>query len=374
MKEGVVGMIVFVLLFLYLFGSSEGLKIGGRELIDITYRQKLNSNDYTLSLVLMVRIWPDRDLALENMGRLIEFLEYYQLLGVEHFYIYDDAGDEKEYFGNHPVIRYYQQQDIVTYHVIQEGPSYRTWSNARQDSVYALAIQNYKVHNKWMLILDMDEFIYFTDPEETLITFLRKELPRGWDSDTPETTQFLFACWFVSGYLEDPQNPHLRLVEQYLWREKTAIPFDRRTKMMAWINDFSRFGNVHRMMMRVGHTVEVPLSRAFFLHYWKHRMDLWEPEKLDYFPHMAHRYGRILADNIESLAHETGMPIGELRAGPFPHTQSQNNFDPGAALKFLNFNASSPLHEPDTVEVLSSIRARIQALKQKKESDRKNRK
>jgi len=53
------------------------------------------------------------DLALENFARYREFLEYHRLLGVQHFYVYDNAVIPSEQMT--PELRWYIERGLVTY-------------------------------------------------------------------------------------------------------------------------------------------------------------------------------------------------------------------------------------------------------------------
>ena len=92
----------------------------------------------------------------QNEGRFLEeWIDYHRLIGVEHFYIYDNLSDE-----NYQVIlEPYIKEGIVEY--IYWDRTYSTdkgWWHVQQDA-YIDALGRAKKQSKWLAIIDTDEFI-----------------------------------------------------------------------------------------------------------------------------------------------------------------------------------------------------------------------
>jgi len=89
-----------------------------------------------LSLVIIVK---DEDLYLD------EFIHYYRLLGVDHFYFYDNDSAT-------PLTQSLKKhKDYVTIHTIS--------GKARQMDAYRHHILTYKKDSRWAGFIDLDEFI-----------------------------------------------------------------------------------------------------------------------------------------------------------------------------------------------------------------------
>lgn len=107
---------------------------------------------YNLSLVLAVK---------DEADYLVEFIEYYKLIGVDHFYIYNNNGTD-----NTPqILPPYIQSGLVTY---QDYPGEKV-----QKDIYNHAIEHYRMKTRWMAIVDIDEFIVPTT-DKSIPKFLKK--------------------------------------------------------------------------------------------------------------------------------------------------------------------------------------------------------
>ena len=85
---------------------------------------------------------------IKNEGPYLkEWIEYHKLIGVEHFYVYDNesSDDTKD------ILKPYINSGIITY-VYYPGRD-------RQDAAYLDACRKYGDETKWMAVIDLDEFI-----------------------------------------------------------------------------------------------------------------------------------------------------------------------------------------------------------------------
>ena len=89
---------------------------------------------------------------IKNEGPYLrEWLEYHKLIGVEHFYVYDNGStdDTKE------ILQPYIDAGDVTY-IYFPGRD-------RQDEAYLNACRNFGTETKWLAVIDLDEFIVLRD-------------------------------------------------------------------------------------------------------------------------------------------------------------------------------------------------------------------
>ena len=92
---------------------------------------------YKFSIVAIIR----------NERYIIEWIEYHRMVGVDHFYIYDNESTNnlKE------EIKDYIDMGIVTYHYFP--------GSLVQNKAYNHAVENYQFETKYMAIIDGDEYI-----------------------------------------------------------------------------------------------------------------------------------------------------------------------------------------------------------------------
>ncbi len=106
------------------------------------FRQVLvNSLDlqgYQMSVVVIIK---------NERKYILEWLEYHLMVGVDHFYIYDNESTD----GLRAILQDYIDEGVVTYH---EWPG-----KAQQLTVYNHALEQYRMDTKYMAFIDADEFI-----------------------------------------------------------------------------------------------------------------------------------------------------------------------------------------------------------------------
>ncbi|MDE6603086.1 MAG: glycosyltransferase family 92 protein [Lachnospiraceae bacterium] len=95
---------------------------------------------YRISIVLIIQ---------NEASYMREWMEYHRMLGIEHFYIYDNKStdDLREFLTE------YIEQGIVTYQYWPDG----------QSEAYQHAVDHYKFESKYMAVIDVDEFLVPAD-------------------------------------------------------------------------------------------------------------------------------------------------------------------------------------------------------------------
>lgn len=107
---------------------------------------------YDLSIMAIVK----------NEAYIVEWIEYHLLVGVQHFYIYDNESTD----GLKDRIEKYINEGIVTY-------VYYTGKPVQMQS-YNDAIQKFKYETKWLAIIDGDEYLLPMEEEKSLVEILEE--------------------------------------------------------------------------------------------------------------------------------------------------------------------------------------------------------
>lgn len=109
-----------------------------------------------------------------------EWIEYHQLVGIEHFYIYDnDSSDELK-----DVLQPYVERGIVTYRSIE--------GRCAQIAAYNDALSRRRFECRYMICLDIDEFIYPKN-NRRLLEFVDEIFAED------DAIAELLICWSVFG-------------------------------------------------------------------------------------------------------------------------------------------------------------------------------
>lgn len=134
---------------------------------------------------------------------LKEWIEYHRLVGVEHFYLYNNLSKDKY----REVLQPYIDQGIVDLvDIPRESESLHRW-NAIQSGAYYQAIKKAKNESKWLAIIDIDEYLVPT--EDVKLTELLKEY---------ESYSGLAVNWVVFGTSHVEKIPSDRLMIETLVR------------------------------------------------------------------------------------------------------------------------------------------------------------
>ncbi|MBX4994119.1 hypothetical protein ABID08_003602 [Rhizobium binae] len=101
----------------------------------------------------------------KNEGEYLdEWIQFHLLVGISHFYIYDNGSTDQSL----SILRGYENAGIVT--VVPWRP-FSVWANT-QILAYAHAVSNFGSRSRWMAFFDLDEFMFPTHAP-SLIEFLQ---------------------------------------------------------------------------------------------------------------------------------------------------------------------------------------------------------
>ena len=147
----------------------------------------------------------------KNEGRYLqEWIEYHQMVGIKHFYLYDnDSTDDTR------ILQKYLDEGILTLNKIS--------GQGQQMNAYNHFLQTYKDEVEWVAIIDLDEFIvpmdYATIPEEmNAILDKAKKKIEILDGFSIDMVAGISLCWVYYGTSFHIDPPEGLMLENYLNR------------------------------------------------------------------------------------------------------------------------------------------------------------
>jgi glycosyl transferase family 92 len=178
---------------------------------------------------------------------LREWLEYHLLVGVEHFYLYDQNGDQEASDLLHP----YEKAGLVTRHpwthldaTQYDGPT-RFYQRNKNHMAFAHCARTYRDRFHWVMKIDIDEFLYPLQGENSVLPYLRQ-----FDAGRVKGLQLPRINFGDSGHLSQPEG---LVVESYTHRE--AIPSNHKDMANGAFLSGNRF--------------------CFSSHWWRYRWLRW---------------------------------------------------------------------------------------------------
>jgi len=104
-----------------------------------------------------------------------EWIEYHLLVGVDHFYLYDQDGGEEA----RQILKPYEKNGVVTRHSWThldatrfDGPT-RFYQINKNHLAFAHCARNYRNTASWMMKIDIDEFLYPPNGHDSLLPYLQ---------------------------------------------------------------------------------------------------------------------------------------------------------------------------------------------------------
>ncbi len=141
---------------------------------------------------------------------LPEWIEYYKMIGVEKFYIYDNESDDN----TKEVLASYIADGIVEYQFIR--------GKGVQKAAYNEAISKYKYKTKWLAFVDLDEFV-FVKNGKSLAEFMK-----GFDGKVG-----LMINWVMYGDSGHKTKMKGLVIERFTKCSKPNFPRNKECKTIA---------------------------------------------------------------------------------------------------------------------------------------------
>jgi Glycosyltransferase family 92 len=132
---------------------------------------------------------------------LREWIEFHRLMGVEHFFLYNNLSDD-DYLS---ILEYYIDQGIVT---VWNWPE--SWKKGTQSNVYRDCLDRYGKKSRWIAFIDLDEFLFA--PNAETLTGVLKEY---------EGFPGIVVNWQVYGSSGHKKKPSGLVIENYIMKART---------------------------------------------------------------------------------------------------------------------------------------------------------
>lgn len=161
--------------------------------ISLRNNQNIDTNNYKYKLTLLT--------ICKNEGMVIdEFIKHYQWQGVEHIYLIDNGSTDnmKE------VLDPYIIEGYVSYYYLEE--------KHKQSYHYNTVYNKIKNDTEWLIICDVDEYIYNRNKNENIATYINEI-----DSNKISSIELNWKMFGSSDYKTQPIN---NIRTSFTWRQK----------------------------------------------------------------------------------------------------------------------------------------------------------
>ena len=272
-------------------------------------------NDGTSSPVIEVPVYPRRpfNISLYTMiknkkNELIEWIEYHALLGIEHFYLYNNLGDDHvESF-----LRPYLDRGLVTIVQWPFVPLPNEHWNMIQSASMNHMLKNFGPFNRWIGYFDVDEYFFPSDRHFSSILGGEKSLVQLFDEHVSSygsagAIQFFNCPMSCTINQDELLNDRFMLNIEKCQTKSLSESCSTRSKMFIRPSNVPLMQNIHALSLGEF----VPASRS---------------EDLARFRH--YHYGSVgsnLTKN-ENLPVALRPHLDRLRQRVFSHFQSDKTF------------------------------------------------
>ena len=184
---------------------------------------------------------------------LKEWIEYHKLIGVEHFYLYNNGSTDNYRRILDPYIK---SREVELFNASYFSPHLRKF-DAIQRNAYKDAIKRSKDKTKWLLVIDSDEFVVPVKSYK-LNTFLK-----GYEN---ESIGGVYLWWVWFGTSNVPRIPSNRLLIETLQLNKGHIGAG---KSLIRPDRVRNVINPHKCSYMKNYVCkEISYTRAQINHYW----------------------------------------------------------------------------------------------------------
>jgi hypothetical protein len=179
---------------------------------------------------------------------LQEWIEFHRLMGVDHFFLYDNGLEES----SADLLRSYEKSGIVTRIPFPNLPGLKDSHNKLytlniQQLAYGDCLLRFRQHYKYLIMLDLDEFIYPVSEKHDSLVAVLNEL----SSDGIKGIEISWTNFGSSGHVKKP--PGL-VIENYVKRiseiEHLGTAMIKSIGNTKYISRRYLYSNVHQFIYR----------------------------------------------------------------------------------------------------------------------------
>ena len=189
---------------------------------------------------------------------LREWIEYHKMLGVQHFYLYNNKSTDNYLEVLKPYIRS-KEVELTEWNFSFEEHETYLWTQI-QCNAYRNAHIRCKKNTKWLIILDSDEFFVPVE-HESLISLLK-----NYEDD--KTLAAIYGKWVSFGTSHVTKIPDDTLMIELLLMN-LGYPDPMHVKGISRPHRVLDYSDPHRVIPRKGYTtVELETDLLQVNHYW----------------------------------------------------------------------------------------------------------
>ena len=248
---------------------------------------------------------------------LREWIEFHRIVGVEHFFLYDNGDSES----SRNILKPYTEAGIVTYipfpefdeKILRSSYGRRNFSRlSMQNLAMGDCVINYSSRFRWLLKIDIDEFLYPLPPHETL-----PEVFSLLDSEKIKGMAFRASRFGPSG---QEKNSSLPVIERFT---KRYPDYDCNWKVAGKSSCIDSSAGYHTC------------------HHFFYRFDPLKKELTDAvtskYVHLNHYYIKSREEYLAKIEyHSKGHKAGKENPDKWPRADQEASFeDDGKILRFL---------------------------------------
>jgi hypothetical protein len=242
---------------------------------------------------------------------LKEWIDYHRLIGVEHFFMYDNRSDDRSYV----ILEPYIEEGIVEYTYWDRTYSTdKEWWHVQKDA-YIDAVKRAKGRTKWLAIIDTDEFIVPVE-DPNLRTFLD-------DFDDFGGVCLSWVFYGCSGVKRIPEDTWM--VQQLLYRADLSFPLHKLIKSVvrpervdeetsffphtcAYVGDYYHV-NANKERLKKSIVRDACHQRIRLHHYWARDLDFLYEQKLPRYARWIGKEEALKKIKIEEKMNDVFDPV-----------------------------------------------------------------
>lgn len=170
--------------------------------------------------------------ALKYPRRLVEWVEYHRMIGVDHFFIYymgNYSKEEELFMPNLPYMTYIPYDLMHSSKFDDIRGAFRFQVTQQMDAIFRARGLGYS----WILMHDMDEYIQFIDPSETLRNLTNRFLYDEYGNYTKLGGVSIQSTTYGAAHGE-PKFPELMI--DHIWKRRGLFVGERQKAFVRPMN------------------------------------------------------------------------------------------------------------------------------------------